>query len=163
MDRSVVADRGYYRAEEIEACAQAGITAYVPTSTPSGNEAKGQFDRSEFRYDARADEYECPAGERLIYRFSRVEAEKMMRRYWSSACASCPIKAKCTTGKYRLVSRWENEAVLDRAEARLDVDPNVMRLRRATVEHPFGTFAQHESLKPKNNALSHSLGRYLTL
>ena len=29
--------------------------------------------------------------------------------------------------------------MLDRAEARLDVDPNVMRLRRATVEHPFGT------------------------
>lgn len=139
QDLKVVADRGYYRAEELEACERAQITAYVPKSTTSGNKAKGQFDRSAFRYDAKADEYECPAGERLIYRFSRIEAGKMMRRYWSSACPGCPIKSKCTTGKYRRVSRWEKEAVLDRAAARLDADPNVMRLRRATVEHPFGT------------------------
>jgi transposase len=139
QDLKVVADRGYYRAEELDACEQAKITAYVPKSTTSGNKAKGQFDRRQFRYDADADEYECPAGERLIYRFSRVEAEKLMHRYWSSACPRCPMKPNCTTGKYRRVSRWENESVLERAEARLDAEPNAMRLRRATVEHPFGT------------------------
>jgi hypothetical protein len=135
----VVADRGYYNGDEIRACEQANITAYLPKPNTSGNKAKGQFDRSAFHYQADDDQYECPAGERLIYRFTRIEAGKQIRRYWSSACRGCPIKASCTTGDYRRLSRWVHEAVVDRAQARLDQRPEVMRVRRATVEHPFGT------------------------
>jgi transposase len=32
-----------------------------------------------------------------------------------------------------------HEDVLERAQARLDKNPNAMRTRRETVEHPFGT------------------------
>jgi len=135
----VVADRGYYSGREIRACEQAGIEAYLPKPKTSGNKARGQFDRSEFHYKADDDEYECPAGERLIYRFSRTEAGKEIRRYWSSACTACPIKSQCTTGQYRRVGRWVHEAVVERAQARLDRQPDAMRVRRATVEHPFGT------------------------
>ncbi len=135
----VVADRGYYNGDEIRACEQAGIDTYLPKPNTSGNKAKGQFDRSEFHYKAGDDEYECPAGERLIYRFTRTEAGKEIRRYWSSACTACPIKAKCTTGDYRRVSRWVHEAVVERAQARLEGAPDAMRVRRNTVEHPFGT------------------------
>ena len=135
----VVADRGYYRGEEILACDKANIETYVPKPDTSGNRAKGQFGRDDFHYIAKDDEYECPAGERLIYRFTRQEAGKMIRRYWTSACFGCPIKSACTTGQYRRVSRWEHEAVVAAAEARLDQDPSVMQTRRATVEHPFGT------------------------
>jgi len=122
----VVADRGYYNGEEIRACEQAGIDAYLPKPNTSGNKAKGQFDRSQFHYKANDDEYECPAGERLVYRFTRTEAGKEIRRYWSSACTACPIKNKCTTGDYRRVSRWVHEAVVERAQARLNSAPNVM-------------------------------------
>lgn len=75
----------------------------------------------------------------MIYRFTRVENGKTIRRYWSSACPHCPIKSQCTTGDYRRVSRWEHEEVLDAVQARLDKEPERMRARRATVEHPFGT------------------------
>ena len=136
---NVVADRGYYNGDEIRSCEQAGIEAYLPKPNTSGNKAKGQFDRAEFHYKANDDEYECPAGERLVYRFTRTEAGKEIRRYWSSACPTCPIKAKCTSGDYRRVSRWVHEAVVERAQARLDRQPDVMQVRRATVEHPFGT------------------------
>jgi transposase len=135
----VVADRGYYNGDEIRACEQAGIDAYLPKPNTSGNKARGLFDRSEFHYQADDDEYECPAGQRLIYRFTRTEKGKQIRRYWSSACTTCPIKAKCTTGDYRRVSRWVHETVVERAQARLDSAPDIMRVRRATVEHPFGT------------------------
>jgi len=37
------------------------------------------------------------------------------------------------------VTRWEHEAVVDRARDRLERSANMMRRRRATVEHPFGT------------------------
>lgn len=135
----VVADRGYYNGDEIRACELSGIDAYVPKPTTSPNKAKGQFDRSAFKYIKRSDQYQCPAGERLTYRFSRTEAGKEIRRYWTSACTHCAIKQQCTTGTYRRVSRWEHEDVLERAEKRLRRKPDVLLARRSLVEHPFGT------------------------
>jgi transposase len=134
-----VADRGYYNGDEIRACEQAGIDAYLPKPNTSPNKARGQFDRSAFEYIEQDDEYRCPAGERLTYRSTRTEANKEIRRYWSSACPRCPIKAQCTTGDNRRVTRWVHADVLERAQTRLDSRPDIMRTRRATVEHPFGT------------------------
>jgi hypothetical protein len=37
------------------------------------------------------------------------------------------------------IKRWEHEAVIDAMQERLDRAPKAMRVRRATVEHPFGT------------------------
>ncbi len=172
----VVADRGYYSGCEIRACEQAGIDAYLPKPNTSGNKAKGQFDRSEFQYKAEDDEYACPAGQRLIYRFTSTEAGKEMRRYWSSACTACPIKSQCTMGKYRRISRWVHEAVVDRAQARLDSRPDAMRVRRATVEHPFGTIkswmgSTHFTMKTLNrvstemslHVLAYNLKRVINL
>jgi transposase len=136
---NVLADRGYYNGDELQSCEQNNIATYVPNSITSHNKAKGQFDRSEFRYIEKDDEYVCPAGERLIYRFSREEKGKMTRRYWSSACPSCPIHAQCTTGKNRRVSRWVHEEIIERAATRLAAKPDAMQIRRATVEHPYGT------------------------
>jgi len=136
----VVADRGYYNGEQIRACEQAGIDAYLPKPKTSPNKAKGHFDRSRFKYIKKADEYECPAGERLTHRTTTTTKQGMeIKRYWTSACTSCAIKGQCTTGKERRVSRWVHETVVERAQARLDSAPDVMRVRRATVEHPFGT------------------------
>ena len=135
----VVADRGYFKGEEIHACDEANITTYLPKPQTSGNMAKGFFGKRDFIYKPEDDEYECPAGERAIYRSSREENGKLIRRYWSSACVSCTIKSQCTTGKERRISRWEHEAVIEAAERRLDKEPERMRIRRSTVEHPFGT------------------------
>jgi len=136
---NVLADRGYYNGDELRSCEDHNITAYVPNSATSHNKAKGQFDRSEFHYVAEDDEYECPAGERLSYRFTRAEKGKEIRRYWSSACPQCSLKPSCTTGKNRRVSRWVHEEVVERAAARLVAKPDAMEVRRATVEHPYGT------------------------
>jgi len=37
------------------------------------------------------------------------------------------------------VSRWEHEDILEAMQTRLDQAPDSMRIRRQTVEHPFGT------------------------
>jgi len=138
-DLTVVADRGYYSGEEIKACDEAGIKIYLPKSQTSGNQAKGLFGKQDFIYHSGDDEYECPAGERAIFRSCRLESGKMIRRYWSSSCVRCSIKSKCTTGKERRISRWEHEAILDELEARMERVPDMMKVRRSTVEHPFGT------------------------
>ena len=135
----VVADRGYFKGEEILACEQANITTYLPKPQTSGSVKKGLFSKRDFIYHAEDDEYECPGGERLIWRFTTGEKGQTIHKYWSSACPSCPIKAQCTTSKYRRVARWEHEHVLEALEARLDKEPERMRVRRTTSEHPFGT------------------------
>jgi transposase len=56
-----------------------------------------------------------------------------------SACPQCSLKPRCTTGKNRRVSRWVHEEVVERAAARLAAKPDAMQIRRATVEHPYGT------------------------
>jgi transposase len=134
-----VADRGYYSGPQLKACHDAGIAAILPKPMTSNAKAEGRFDKSDFIYIARDDEYQCPAGQRAIYRFTREENGLQLRRYWSSACPQCPIKAQCTPSDYRRISRWEHEAVLEAVQRRLDKQPKAMTLRRRTVEHVFGT------------------------
>ena len=138
----VLADRGYYSSEELLACEQDNIETLVPKSMTSNNKAKGLFDRKDFAYIASDDEYECPAGERLTRRTKMLQKGQVYHRYWSSACGTCQLKSRCTTGKERRVSRWEYEDTLERAAHRLEQFPKVMSVRRAVVEHPFGTLKQ---------------------
>jgi transposase len=136
---TILADRGYFNGEEILECDQAGITAMVPKPQTSNNKAQGLFDKRDFRYIAADDEYQCPAGQRAIRRFTTVENGMTLHKYWTSACPKCPIKAQCTTSQYRRIARWEHERVLEAMQDRLDRMPEASRLRRQTVEHPFGT------------------------
>ena len=135
----VVADRGYYSGTEILDCETSQITTYIPRIHTSGSIKKGLFSKRDFKWIAEDNEFECPAGERLIWRFSTEEHGKIVNKYWSSNCPACSIKERCTTSPYRRVARWEHEDVLDRVQDRLDAEPERMRVRRETVEHPFGT------------------------
>jgi transposase len=134
-----VADRGYYNSEEILACDEAGITVTLPKPMTSGMEAKGRFGKQDFRYLAAEDVYVCPAGERLVYHYTNEENGLVLRRYWTNTCHSCAIKRRCTIGKERRITRWEHEHVLEAVQKRLDKNPQAMRQRRETAEHPFGT------------------------
>ena len=134
-----VADRGYYSGAQIKACHDAGIATILPKPTTPNAKAEGRFDKADFIYIARDDEYQCPAGQRAIYRFSEEDKGLLLRRYWSSACPRCPMKAQCTPSAYRKISRWEHESVLEAVQRRLDKQPQAMTLRRRTVEHVFGT------------------------
>ena len=134
-----VADRGYYTGEEIKACADADILVTLPKPNTTGMEAKGKFGKHDFAYLAKQDVYRCPAGELLAYWLTTVDGERTIRRYVTKACGSCLLRARCTTAKNRVISRWEHEYVMEDAQRRLDADPQAMRRRRETVEHPFGT------------------------
>lgn len=136
---TVIADRGYFKGEEILKCHQAGIEVLVPKPTTSNAKAEGRFDKADFVYIAKDDEYRCPAGQRAIYRFTGEEDGLRLHRYWSSVCPQCPMKAQCTPSAYRKISRWEHEAVLEDVQRRLDKNPDAMKVRRRTIEHVFGT------------------------
>ncbi len=135
----VVADRGYFDSEQILACDQADIRVTLPKPMTSGAKSEGRFGKQDFRYVAEEDVYICPAGARLAYRYTNVEKGLRIRRYWTDACQSCAIKDRCTTSRERRIRRWEHEHVVEAVQRRLDENPEAMRQRRETVEHPFGT------------------------
>jgi hypothetical protein len=139
---SVVADRGYYKSGEILACHEAGISAYVPKTLSSRAKYDGRFGNNEFVYDADNDVYVCPAHEALIWRNSYVDNGRTLNSYWSSNCRSCSIKAQCTPARERMIRRWEHETVLEEMQVRLANTPQMMSIRKQTVEHPFGTLKQ---------------------
>ncbi len=139
---SVVADRGYYSGPELRDCEQVGISTYVPRTDTSGKRKKGMYTKADFIYEPEHDRYRCPAGEHLIHRHRTYEHDMTIHVYWVSdpICRACALRAQCTTSRQsRRIRRWEHEEVLDMIEARLEQAPEMMQLRRQTVEHPFGT------------------------
>lgn len=139
QELAAVADRGYFKSEEILACHEADISVIVPKPVTSSATAHGRFGRADFIYNAERDEYRCPAGERLPRHCVTIVNGLNYHRYWNMNCKSCAMKAQCIPGQERRVTRWEHEDILEAMQTRLDHAPEMMRIRRQTVEHPFGT------------------------
>lgn len=140
---AAVADKGYLKIEAIEACETAGIDASVPRPQRGPSVKAGLFRKDEFRYDPASDSFLCPGGERLPpYSSSLWRGLKKINDVNQAACGVCPIRARCTQGSFRYVSRLENEAVLDRIDARMVPHPDILKQRRELVEHPFGSIKQ---------------------
>jgi transposase len=137
----VVADRGYYNGEEVKACEQSGITAYVPKSNTSSNLKRGLFTKEDFIYEPDKDCYRCPAGKELSYRYQTLEQGRQMRTYQISGCKSCGLKSKCSINKkgIRAIKRWVDEAILEAMARRIAENPEKIELRKNLAEHPFGT------------------------
>ncbi len=111
----------------------------LPKPMTSGAKSEGRFGKQDFVHRPEEDVYRCPAGETLTYRYTNMENGLTLRRYWTTACPTCPIKSRCTPSKQRRITRWEHEDVLEAVQRRLDENPGAMRVRRETGEHPFGT------------------------
>jgi transposase len=156
---AVVADRGYFSGEEILACDQAGITAYVPKPLTSGAKSDGRFGKQDFVYMPDRDEYRCPAGHAMTRRFATVDKGLIINVYATPECRRCMVKPECTTGPERRIRRWEHEAVTEAMQERLSKVPEQMRLRRQTVEHPFGTL---KAWMGATHFLTKTLGRVNT-
>jgi transposase len=138
----VVADRGYFKIEDIEDCEKAGLVAFVAKPQRGPAVREGFFAKDVFQYDVDKDQYICPAGQRLSAMYeSKVRGNKKIDYCNRQACRICDLKAKCTKG-FRRVSRLENEAVLDRMAVRVKTNPDIMNERRNSVEHPFGSIKQ---------------------
>ena len=138
----VVADRGYFKIEDIEACEKAGLTPHVPKPQRGPAVRNAFFRKDEFRYDPDQDVFVCPGGQTLApHHVGKSRDLKKIDYSNPAACPTCPLRERCTTNMRR-VSRLENEAVLDRMAERLKARPELLDRRRETVEHPFGSIKQ---------------------
>jgi transposase/IS5 family transposase len=132
----VIADAGYSNGAQAAACEAAGIEPCAPANR-SANPQGDFFARAAFRYEAADDVYVCPAGQRMR-RVGRSDRDHLFL-YRTNACRTCPLKAQCTKGKRRTVTRHYHEDALARMNARVEADPGLMRLRGCVAEPPYGT------------------------
>lgn len=157
---TVVADGGYFAHEAIKACEDGDIIAYVPIREAKDAERKGIFSREEFKYDEGQDVYVCPTGAEMRRTSKHVRKDTRFKKefyiYTTKACGGCPMKAQCTTSRTgRKIKRWAHMKVIDRLKERLEANPDVIRLRKELVEHPFGIIKiamNHERLLTKGIA-----------
>jgi transposase len=135
---NVVADAGYSNGEQAEACETKGILPHVPANRAINNQGDGTlFDRTAFHYDAATDTFQCPAGQTLTRKQLQRSKNRVAYTAPAETCGACPLKHRCTGSPQRFVHRHLYEGALERMEQR--ATPAAMRLRRSTVEHPFGT------------------------
>lgn len=132
---TAIADTGYMNGAQAQACEDRHITPVVPMPEVVNPGADKLYPKTQFVYDKLTDTYRCPAGE-LLTRYKR-DRQAQTDYYWTRACMSCAMKLKCTESKRRSIARsWYADAA-ERAHQRAQ-DRSFMRLRSATVEHPFG-------------------------
>jgi len=137
-----VADGGYFEGNALKECEETGITTFVPVRESKEAKRLGIFPPDQFRYEAERDVYVCPQGEELQYQYTTTDKEvnKDFRIYATRACANCPLRAQCTTSEQgRRIKRWVEHAVIERLQQRNRGQPELLKQRKALVEHPFGT------------------------
>ena len=135
--KRVAADAAYGSAVFLAFVRDRGALPHIPVLERS-EQTKGKFPRSAFTFDRERDCFTCPDGKILAYR--AFDEPTGVRRYRASSadCGQCVLRKKCTTGKFRGVSRMNDEEARDlaRAESRTGLFKRSMRLRRG-VERLF--------------------------
>lgn len=136
----VLADKGYYDSEQVATCAKNGLDPYIPKPQNSSNKREGLYSKEDFRFDPETNTYQCPAGQLLTYRYKSHRDGREIHYYVTGACKTCSQREQCTRNKKgRKIWRWVDEQYLDAMARRVWAQPEKVKLRRAMVEHPFGT------------------------
>ena len=142
----VCADAGYYDTVDLKACDDQKLITHVPIPKPKISKKTEtptpDYYADKFVYDEASDTYHCPQGN-TMQRFSTKRDKRDNRLiyiYSSVACQQCPVRNQCTTSpRGRHIYRWEHEAVLNRLKQRLAENPEIIKHRKAIIEHIFGT------------------------
>jgi transposase len=137
---NVVADKGYYSNTQVEQCVERGITPYIEKTDTSANTKLGLFGKNKFIFDTAKDVYRCPAGQELDFRFNTFENGRELRYYRAKECKTCLLRKQCTRNQgNRTITREQNEGLMEAMARRVKKNREIMKSRKAIVEHPFGT------------------------
>lgn len=135
---NILADAGYSNGEQASRCEASGLVPHVPANRGVNNQGDGNlFDRSRFVYQPESDTYLCPAGKTMNRKQLHRKEHAVFYQASAADCGSCALKTRCTKSAQRTVGRHLQEDALNRMHRR--ATPELMRLRRSTVEHPFAT------------------------
>ncbi|MHB8544763.1 MAG: IS1182 family transposase [Leptospirales bacterium] len=145
-DLEILADKGYFSANNIKALHDKGMKAFIPEPKHSMPDKKTgipapEFHESRFKYNKDDNTYACPQGNIMHFMNNTRNEKKVFMVYGTGACAQCPVRSRCTASKKgRRIYRWEDQELLDEHRKKMLLQGSEkMKKRKALVEHPFGT------------------------
>lgn len=140
----VSADAGYSSYDNLEYTEGREIDAYIPDnkieSLDKKEECEKRYDKSNFSYDEKAEQYTCPEGKPLVP-YSKIEKDgRELTVYRGVECSECPVRKKCTKAEARTVTRDGREPLQEKMREKLRSDEGkvVYQQRGYTVEPVFG-------------------------
>lgn len=141
---TILADSGYSSYENYEWLDQQKKTAYIPDQEHERRDKleAEPYNKSNFIYDAQADNYICPQGKELVFtRVSIIRTRKQkLRIYKGTQCGTCPVKMDCTSASARQINQDFREPLRERARNLLDSleGKHIYRKRMSMIEPIWG-------------------------
>lgn len=160
--KKVNADSGFCTYDSLEYLEENNIDGYMPDKIFESkksqkfrlqkNKGEKKFSETDFCYSADKDEYLCPNGQTLRFKFFREKRGIKNRIYVGENCSSCTVKNACTNVKNRSITRHPKKNLVEQMREKL-LSPegkNIYKRRRHTVEPPFGNIKYNIGLDEFN-------------
>ena len=153
-ETKITLDNGYYSGENIDYLNKRRLDGYIPDQQEAkkakGKEITlGRFDKANFRYDHKADEYMCPENKRLIFSYETYDKgkKKIVRSYRGIACIGCPFGGECTKSRSMIrklkVNRFEKERRDMAEKMKTKEAKEIYRERKEVVERVIGHYKEN--------------------
>ena len=98
---SVAADATYGNGEFVQWLTERDITPYMRTRDSIHRKNSPFYGPERFTYQPESNSYRCPAGQQLNYVGVNVRNRAHVYIGNRKRCGACPLKAQCTSGKYK--------------------------------------------------------------
>lgn len=146
---TILADKGYNNAREIQTCQQSGITTIVAQQEIVNSNDKGttkEYLVTNFIYNSKSDTYTCPQGQTLStigtwHTKKRDNGSHQFKKYRTPACKTCAALKLCTAkadGR-REIERSEYAEATELNNKNYKEQYQLYRKRQEINEHIFGT------------------------
>ena len=114
---SVVADATYGNGEFVQWLTERDITPYMRTRDSIHRKNSPFYGPERFTYQAESNSYRCPAGQQLNYVGLNVRNRTHAYIGNRKRCGACPLKAQCTSGKYKYLAIHMHEGARQHARS----------------------------------------------
>lgn len=150
----LVADSGYYTDDAVLKASESKTDCLVPDSETAaqlnnpnrGENEKGAYHASRFRYNEEKDEFICPQGKPLPFIRNHEKRGQLMKVYRCADCRDCPFGAQCTehaSGLRSIEVRTDHVEVRKiREKIKTEIGKATYKKRKAIIEPIFGRW-QH--------------------
>lgn len=138
---TLLADTGYHEGKEMLKAEEANISCLIPKPKTTNQKCDKEYQRDKFIYNEKEDVYVCPQGNILKKMRPTIDSNGDESFVYAnySACKNCPFREKCTSARYREISRKANQTEVDLLDKRFLKCKGKYKKRQEIVEHPFGT------------------------
>lgn len=147
-----LADGGFHSGPNLAACEARGYKVLMPESSVRAIESP--YHKDHFEYDAEADTYTCPQGEKLEFRSIKERTDRPEARVYRAPvekCRVCPAFGQCTKdahqGRAVEVGPYEEELRRHRGMMATEEAKDVYSQRKELIEPTFGIIKEQQGAR----------------